>query len=301
MLRRVLNLLDQSIFGRTVGSLSCVVGLLWYALSSSSKTLFGEWNPTKIVLYIILSSIISILVLFEAKSRVSVVYKLKPHVEFLVLMLTSLYSFFADRSTKGKPDTWSVVSSVAFALTSLCLSRQIKPGFDVGLFSFFLGCVTVQLMKIHLIFILMAAGFCYPLVVLGSYSESQSDNGDSRADELKGIRIDAANRASFGMGQDKLTCEKLPEVEASEQLLRDLQEPPLLRQRRRQPQPLHQEQHRQQEQRQRQQELQCQHEQLQHEQMQLQLQQQQLRQLQLERAAAAAAARASYGCSRLRR
>ncbi|KAI9074875.1 hypothetical protein K1719_043183 [Acacia pycnantha] len=203
MLRRVLDLLNHSIFGRTVGSLSCVAGLLCYALSSSFKSLFGEWNPTKIVLYIILSSVFSVIVFFEAKSRVSVVSKLKPHVEFLVLMLTSLYSFFADRSTKGKPDTWSVVSSVAFALTSLCLSRQIRPGFDVGLFSFFLGCVTVQLMKIHLIFILVAAGFCYPLVVLGSYSESQSENGESSAEESVEIRIDDANRASFGMGQDE--------------------------------------------------------------------------------------------------
>ncbi|KAI9078273.1 hypothetical protein K1719_039775 [Acacia pycnantha] len=202
MLRRVLNLLNHSIFGRTVGSLSCVVGLLCYALSSSFKSLFGEWNPTKIVLYIILSSIISVVV-FAANSRVSVVSKLKPHVQFLVLMLTSLYSFFADRSMKGKPDTWSVVSSVAFALTSLCLSWQIKPGFDVGMFSFFLGCVTVQLMKIRLIFILVAAGVCYPLVVLRSYSESQSENEDSSAEESVEIRIDDANRASFGMGQDK--------------------------------------------------------------------------------------------------
>ncbi|KAK4278682.1 hypothetical protein QN277_016497 [Acacia crassicarpa] len=151
MLRRVLNPLYHSIFGRTVGSLSCVVGLLFYALSSSFKSLFGERNPIKIVLYIILSSIISVVVLFEAKSRVPLVSKLKPHVEFLVLMLlTSLYSFFTDQSMKGKPDTRSVVSSVAFALTSLCLLRKIKPGFDVGLFSFFLGCVTVQLIKIHL-------------------------------------------------------------------------------------------------------------------------------------------------------
>ncbi|KAK4278681.1 hypothetical protein QN277_016496 [Acacia crassicarpa] len=203
MLRHVLDLLNHSIFVRTVGSLSCVVGLLCYALSSSFKFLFGEWNPTKIVLYIILSSIISVGVLFEAKSRVSFVSKLKPHVQFLVLMLTSLYSFFADRSAKGKPDTWSVVSSGAFALTSLCLSRQIKPGFDVGLFSFFLGCVTVQLMKARLIFILVAAGFCYPLVILRSYSEWQSENGDSSAEESVEIRIDDANRASSVMGQDK--------------------------------------------------------------------------------------------------
>ncbi|KAI9074863.1 hypothetical protein K1719_043171 [Acacia pycnantha] len=204
MLCRFLNLLDHSVLGRIVGSLSCVVGLLCYALSSSFKSLFGEWNPTKIVLYIILISIISVVVLFEAKSRVSFVSKLKPHVQFLVLMLTSLYSFFADRYKKGRPDTWSVISSVAFALASLCLSQQIKPGFDVGLFGFFLGRVTVQLMEIHLIFILVASGFSYPLVVLKSYSESQSDHGDSRADQLEGIPIDGdddANRAAFGMDQ----------------------------------------------------------------------------------------------------
>ncbi|KAI9074849.1 hypothetical protein K1719_043157 [Acacia pycnantha] len=206
MLRRVLDLLNHSIFVRTVGSLSCVVGLLCYSLSSSFKSLFGEWNPTKIVLYLILSYIISVVV-FAAKSRLSVVSNLKPHVEFLVLMLTSLYSFFADRFTKGKPDTWSVVSSVAFALTSLSLSWQIKPGFDVGMFSFFLGCVIVQLMKIRLIFILVAAGVCYALVVLRSYSESQSENGHSSAEEIVEIRIDDANRASFGIGQDKKPSE----------------------------------------------------------------------------------------------
>ncbi|KAK4278691.1 hypothetical protein QN277_016504 [Acacia crassicarpa] len=212
-LRRVLNWLNDSIFGRTIGSLSCVVGLLCYTLSSSFESLFGEWNPTTIVFHIILSSIISVVVVFEvviifvAKSRDSIVSKSKPHVQFLVLMLTSLYSFFADRYTKGRPDTWSVVSSVAFALASLCLSRQIKPGFDVGLFGFFLGRVTVQLMKIHLIFILVAAGFCYPLVVLKTYSESQLENGESSAQELKEILIHNKNRASFGMGQDKKTSE----------------------------------------------------------------------------------------------
>ncbi|KAK4278690.1 hypothetical protein QN277_016503 [Acacia crassicarpa] len=249
MLCRVQDLRNHPIFVRTVGSLSCVVGLLCYALSSSFKSLFGEWNPTKIVLYIILSSIISVVVLFEDKSRVSVVSKLKPHVEFLVLMLTSLYSFFADQSMKGKPDTWSVVSSGAFALTSLCLSLQIEPGFDVGMFSFFLGCVTVQLMKIHLIFILVAAVVCYPLVVLGSYSEPPSENGDSIPEELLEILLDDGNIGqdtarqtslrrrvtnvsrspsplpSTGLTQDDdKSFEKLPRVAADEQLLSDLQE-----------------------------------------------------------------------------
>ncbi|KAI9074864.1 hypothetical protein K1719_043172 [Acacia pycnantha] len=118
--------------------------------------------------YIILSSMIIVVVLFEAKSRVSVVSKLKPHVEFLVLMLTSLYSFFADRSTKGKPDTWSVVSSVAFALTSLS--------------------------------VFIAANQAWVRFVLGSYSESQSENGDSSAEESVVIRIDDddANRMTAG-------------------------------------------------------------------------------------------------------
>ncbi|KAI9078266.1 hypothetical protein K1719_039768 [Acacia pycnantha] len=200
-LRRVLNMLNHSIFGRTVGSLSCVVGLICYALSSSFKSLFGEWNPTKIVFYIILSSMIIVVVLFEAKSRVSVVSKLKPHVEFLVLMLTSLYSFFADRSTKGKPDTWSVVSSVAFALTSLS--------------------------------VFIAANQAWVRFVLGSYSESQSENGDSSAEESVVIRIDDddANRMTAGFRYPLLVFwsyfEKWlrrPKVAATEQFLWDLQE-----------------------------------------------------------------------------
>ncbi|KAI9078267.1 hypothetical protein K1719_039769 [Acacia pycnantha] len=147
---------------------------------------------------------------------------------FLLSPPSSLYSFFAERSKEGKADTWSVVSSVAFALTFLCLSRQIKPDFDVGLCGFFLGHVTGQLMKIHLIFILVAASFCYPLVVLESYSESTSRNGDSSA-PLNSIRIDSRNRESLGVGQGgpssdpgNKSLEKLPK--ATEQFLPNLQE-----------------------------------------------------------------------------
>ncbi|KAK4278686.1 hypothetical protein QN277_016500 [Acacia crassicarpa] len=184
MLGRVQNQLNNPIFLKTVGSLSYVIGLVCHALSSSFESLIGEWNPTRIVLYIIFSCIISVVVavfllpsdsvvLFAHRTQDPVVSKLIPLVQFLVLMLTSLCSFFIDRYTKGKPDTWSVVSSYAFALTSMCIARQIRPDFDVGVSIFFLRCATVQLMKIHLIFILVAAGLCYPLLFLRSYLDSQ--------------------------------------------------------------------------------------------------------------------------------
>ncbi|KAI9074858.1 hypothetical protein K1719_043166 [Acacia pycnantha] len=165
------------------------------------------------------------------KGPVSVVSKLKPHLEFLVLFLISLYTFFAEGSTKGKPDTWSVVSSVAFTLTYLCFSRQIELGFDDRLFTFFLAFVITQLMEIHLSFILVAAVLCNLLVFLGSYSELQRENGDSSAEESVVIRIDDANRMTACFRYPLLIFwfyfEKWlwrPIVATTEQFLWDLQE-----------------------------------------------------------------------------
>lgn len=46
-------------------------------------------------------------------------------------MLTSLYSYFYDKSVNGKPDTLSIVSYAAIASMSLCFSRKIELGFEM--------------------------------------------------------------------------------------------------------------------------------------------------------------------------
>ena len=94
----------------------------------------------------------------------------KAHVVFLVLMLTSLYSVFYDETVDGKPDALSIISSGAFALMSLSLSSQIKLGFELGMSSFFLGCFTVQLLKVNFMLTPAAVVFCYLVIVVRSHS-----------------------------------------------------------------------------------------------------------------------------------
>ncbi|KAK2430432.1 exocyst complex component EXO70B1 [Trifolium repens] len=87
---------------------------------------------------------------------------------FLVLTITSVYSFFSDKMINGKPDACSLISSVAFAIMSLSLSRQTQCGFEVDLLYFFLGNLIVQLMKIKLELFIVGAGFSYSLIILRS-------------------------------------------------------------------------------------------------------------------------------------
>ncbi|QCE01004.1 hypothetical protein DEO72_LG7g2295 [Vigna unguiculata] len=75
---------------------------------------------------------------------------LKANSAFLVLIMTSVYSYFVDTKVKGKPDVYSVVSSAAFAIMSLGLSTLSPFGFEVDLLYFFCGVLIVQLMKIKL-------------------------------------------------------------------------------------------------------------------------------------------------------
>ena len=153
---------------RFVGFASAVVGLLCYALSSSFNYLFGDWNLLKIFLYGVFSFIISLVVLFANIWRQSRSLRFKAHTAYLVLTITSLYSFFFDKVMNGKPDAYSLISCATFAIMSLSLSRKTQCGFEVDLLYFFLGCLIVQLMKVKLQLFILGAGFSYFVIILRS-------------------------------------------------------------------------------------------------------------------------------------
>ncbi|KAK7300875.1 hypothetical protein RJT34_11726 [Clitoria ternatea] len=156
---------------------SSVVGLLCYALSSSFSHLFGKWIWWKILLYIAFSFIICLAVLYAKVWQASTTLRLKAHLAFLVLIITSIYSFFLDKEVKGKPDAYSLVSLASFAVMSLCLTRQSHCGFEVDLLYFFSGCLIVQLMKINLWFVTVGGSFSYSLIILRSSLDSVTRNG----------------------------------------------------------------------------------------------------------------------------
>jgi len=153
---------------RFVGFASSVVGLLCYALSSSFNYLFGEWNLSKIFLYSAFSFTISLIILFAKIWQHSRSLRFKAHTAFLVLTITSLYSFYFDKVMNGKPDAYSLISCAAFSIMSVSLSTQIQCGFEVDLMYFFLGFLIVQLIKIKLQLFIVGAGFSYLLIILRS-------------------------------------------------------------------------------------------------------------------------------------
>ncbi|KAF7816183.1 Calmodulin-binding transcription activator 5 [Senna tora] len=202
------NLLMQPpMLWKCVGFVSSVIGLVSYALSSSFTHLFGEWNLLKILIYAGFSLIICSIMLFAKKRQLSRSFLLKSHVGFLVLMLASLYSSFYDKSMNGKPDVLSLISSGAFALMSLSLSRQIELGFEVGVSNFFAGCLTVQLMKINLLLAFVAVVFCYSLIVTRCYLDShpQIGNGNlsSSQDDPTAIVIELATSSGSDINDNR--------------------------------------------------------------------------------------------------
>jgi len=125
---------------RLVGLMSNVVGLLCHALSPSFNRLIGRWKPFKVFLYVVLSLAIITTIMFTKQSSLSTRHgQLKTYTSFAVLMIISVYSFFYDRAVNGKPDKLSIVSNAAFALVSLSLHKLISFGFEIGVFSYFLG------------------------------------------------------------------------------------------------------------------------------------------------------------------
>ncbi|KAF1868946.1 hypothetical protein Lal_00048225 [Lupinus albus] len=118
---RIPNRVIQKKLWRIVGFISSFIGLLCYALSSSFKHLFGEWNLLKIIVYTI-----------------------------------------------------------------------IELGFVVDLFNFFLGCLTVQLMKFNFMLSIIVVILCYSLRVLLDY-QSQTETPRIEDHHHVTIEVDTAN------------------------------------------------------------------------------------------------------------
>ncbi|XP_028753585.1 uncharacterized protein LOC114713164 [Neltuma alba] len=158
---------EAEFFWRILGFLSAIIGLLSFLLSSSFHFMFGELNTWKTLLYVLLSIMVPYSILFVKTWNPPHNLFFRYHVAFLVLFLTSLYSYFYDKFMKIKPDIFSVVSSGSFAFTSLSLKMQnIQVGFEDDLLKFFLGFLTIQLMKINLLLALIGAAVCYFAMVL---------------------------------------------------------------------------------------------------------------------------------------
>jgi len=66
---QVLSFLNHPLVWRLTGFISSIIGLLCYALSSSFKHLFGDWNLLKIFLYGIVSFITCCTVLLAKNSN----------------------------------------------------------------------------------------------------------------------------------------------------------------------------------------------------------------------------------------
>jgi len=121
------------------------------------------------LLYIVFSFIICLAVLFAPARSSSTSLWLEVHLAFLVLITTSVYSFFWDKVVKGKPDAYSLISCAAFATMSLGLSNLTQFGFQIDLLYFFCGVLTVQLMKIKLWLVIVGGGFSYSLLQFRDY------------------------------------------------------------------------------------------------------------------------------------
>ncbi|MED6200710.1 hypothetical protein PIB30_087939 [Stylosanthes scabra] len=151
---------------RLIGFASSIVGLLCYALSTSFNFLFGKWNLPKISVYIVFSFIICLATFFAKVFQHSASLRLRAHMAFLVLTVTSIYSFFFDKAVTGKPDAYSIFSCASFAIMSFSLSRQIDCGFE--------GVLIIQLMKIKLLLGIVAICFSYFLIILRSSLDAQT-------------------------------------------------------------------------------------------------------------------------------
>ncbi|RHN57832.1 hypothetical protein MtrunA17_Chr5g0444671 [Medicago truncatula] len=144
---------------RILGFFSSIIGFTSYAFSSSFNHLYGKWNFIKIIIYTLVSFSISSMMLFLKKWKLSRRFLLKAHLGVLVFM----------------------ISCAAFALMSFCLSRQIDLGFETDL-NFFLGILTVQLMKINLMLSIVSAIFCYSLMILRLKFDSRNEIGTLRTE-----------------------------------------------------------------------------------------------------------------------
>jgi len=178
MLHQILRRVMHPKIWRYVCLVSSIVGLLCYALSSSFNHLFGNWNFFKLFLYTIFSFIICLAVLFAKINHTSgTSLPFKAHLVFFVFTISTVYSFFFDKASQ-KPDSYVLISNAAFAIMSLCLSKQTHFGFEVDLLYFFCGCLTLQLMRIRLFLMIVGVSFSYSLIILCFYLAAAIESGN---------------------------------------------------------------------------------------------------------------------------
>ncbi|KAL2317429.1 hypothetical protein Fmac_031305 [Flemingia macrophylla] len=163
---RIKSWLQQPKVWRFVCFVLSIIGMLCFALSSTFNDIFGKWRRWKIFLYVIFCSIICLAVLFTKAWPPSTSLSLEVHVGFLLLMITSVYSFYFDKLVKVNPDAYCLASFAAFAIMSVGLSRLIHFGFGVDLLYYFSGILTVQLMKIKFWLFIVGGSFSFSLIKL---------------------------------------------------------------------------------------------------------------------------------------
>jgi len=193
---------------RFVGFAAAVAGLLCNALSSSFNYLFGEWTMLVATLYIVFSFIICVLVLFAARIwQHSRSHWFIAHTTFVVLAVTSLYSYFFDKLMHNTPDAYSLISCASFAVTALSLSRnKTQCGFEIDLLYFLLGCLMMQLMKITLKLFIFGAIFSYFLIILRSSFSSIDARENKQSSEFQDgnsvvFNMDSLQLASTDIGR----------------------------------------------------------------------------------------------------
>ena len=169
------KLLIHPLLWRLTGFASSIAGFCCYAISPSFHDMFGQWNALKIIVYGVVSSLLSIFKLYIKRCNWvhGRSFLLKAQVCFVVLTLTSLWSLLEHRSEEGKVENahgkmMNLTYSGAFALMAMSLSRQLQLGF---VFYFLVGCFLVTVMKMRLKLASLAALFCYLLVNIRSISE----------------------------------------------------------------------------------------------------------------------------------
>ncbi|XP_054795560.1 exocyst complex component EXO70B1-like [Prosopis cineraria] len=202
------NFLMQPKLWRLVGSVSGLVGLLCFPLSSSFELLLGHRNFHTMSLYAVISAIILGFMLWAYKWQLPRNLLFKAHVGFLVLMLTSLFSFFSNGKLDSDP--LSLISCVSFAVASLSLSIQIDLGFETELFNFILGLVIFLLMTRNLLLAFIGMPICYVLVLLHSYMDSQRQSllhsENVSINDHVALGIDVANEAGAGADNNSENC-----------------------------------------------------------------------------------------------
>ncbi|KAL4396114.1 hypothetical protein HN51_000633 [Arachis hypogaea] len=220
----MVRLNKQERLWRLVTVASALIGLICYALSSSFNHLFGNWKPWKIIFYALFSSITFLVALLAKDWKHSRILRFlarkwqrlrilrfRSVTTFLVMLSTTVFSFFSDRATAmvAKPDAYSVVSSIAFSTMSL--SWNVPFVFE-ELMYFFIGIFIAQMMKIKLLLgfsVGTVISFCF--VILHSHVDARDPiERVGIQDQHPQVAIDLENHAITNTAAAPSTVQQRP-------------------------------------------------------------------------------------------